>query len=203
MNRTRKITAHNGFTFIEVMVTMAIFTLLTVMISEFLINGLRSNVFGYEQDAAVQNARQTANMIAKEVREAMTSVRGDYMINVVATNTITFFADVDNNGYAEKIRYFTQDANLKRGIISASGTPLNYFANEEKVQTVATYLNNKSLHIFSYYDATSTPIANPTANKNRIRLIHILLKINVTPDRAPADYFYETDVQIRNLKDNL
>src|SRR3989339_105358 len=54
-------------------------------------------------------------------------------------------------------------------------------------------------NLFTYYDsnnATSTSI-------NSIRLIKTSIKINVTPGIAPNDYYVETSVQLRNLKDNL
>ena len=38
---------------------------------------------------------------------------------------------------------------------------------------------------------------------NEVRLINVILKINVTPLVAPNDYYVETDIQLRNLKDNL
>jgi len=192
-----------GFSLIEIMVVLTIMTILIFAVSDFLIRGFKSNVFGYEQDEAVNSARKAANKIAKELREAMTSATGTYMLNTVATNTIIFFADIDNNTSADRIRYYIENTDLKRGITTPTGTPLSYNLANEKTSVVANYLNNKTLPIFTYYDASSTLIANPTANVSKIRLVHILMKINVTPERAPADFFYETDVQIRNLKDNL
>lgn len=193
-----------GFTFVEVMVAMSIFILLMFAAAEFFTGGLKANVFGYEQDEAVRNARLAANNIAKELREASPSVAGDYMLDTVASNTIVFFADINNNNYADRIRYFVDGSDLKRGFTSPTGTPPSaYDLTQEQVTTVANYLNNQAIPVFTYYDASSTPITNPTASTGRVRMVHILMKVNVTPERAPADYYYETDVQIRNLKDNL
>ena len=65
--------------------------------------------------------------------------------------------------------------------------------------TIASYVNNQEEAIFTYYDNSY----NETGLINNVRLINIKLKINVTPERAPMDYTVETDVTLRNLKDNL
>jgi hypothetical protein len=63
---------------------------------------------------------------------------------------------------------------------------------------VADYVNNLSSPIFKYYDSD----LNETTNINDVRSVGVSLKINVTPERAPYDYILESDVQLRNLKDN-
>lgn len=200
----KKLRDTHGFSLLEIVVVLSIFIFLTLIASDFFTTGLKSNVFGHEQDEAVRNARLAANNIAKELREATAGAAGTYMLETVATNTIAFFADVDNDNYADRIRYFVQGNELMRGLTAPTGTPPTaYNLSDEQITTVADYLNNQSQPVFTYFDATSTPITSPAASINRIRMVHIMMKINVTPERAPADYFYETDVQIRNLKDNL
>lgn len=192
-----------GMTMIELMVAISIFTIFMIAASDFIIRGLQSNVFGYEQEDAVANARRAAGVMVEELRRAANSARGDYLFDSVATNTIVFYADTDDDGLTEKIRYFADGIDLKKGSITASGTPPTYSQADEEISTFAIYLNNQSLPIFRYFDTNNLEIANPTASKTKIRLIRTTLKINVTPERAPADYFYTADIQIRNLKDNL
>jgi hypothetical protein len=60
-------------------------------------------------------------------------------------------------------------------------------------------MNNQEDTIFTYYDSDHSE-ANII---NDIRLVNIQLKINVTPNIAPNDYWARTDIQLRNLKDNL
>lgn len=188
---------------IEIIVVMSLFVVMTLVIGDFLIQGLRSTIFGYEQDEAVKNARKAIDSFVKEIREAKTSAAGNYIFDTVATNTIKFYANVDSDTLTERIRYFIATSSLYRGVTKATGSPLTYSDADETVSQVAKYINNQNIAIFTYYDTNNNLIADPTANKADIRLIHVLLKVNVTPGRAPLDYFAETDVQVRNLKDNL
>lgn len=192
-----------GFTLLEITVVIAIFIALSIVGADFVISGLKANIFGYEQDTAVSNARKVINVINQEIRETAQSDRGDYLLDTVATNTLTFFSNIDSDSNTEKIRYFLDGTSLKKGVIHPTGTPLEYQGANEIVTKVADYINNQSLAVFTYFDTNNNQISNPTTYKKNIRLIHLMLKINVTPNRAPIDYIVNTDVQIRNLKDNL
>lgn len=201
--RTKAFANNQGLTIIELMVAISIFTVFIIAASDFVVKGLQSSVFGYEQEDAVANARRAAGVMVEELRRAANSAKGDYPFDTVSTSTIIFYADTDDDGLSEKIRYFADGINLKKGSIAPTGTPLMYNPGDEEISTFAIYLNNQAMPIFSYFDTNNAVIASPATNKTRIRMIRTTLKINVTPERAPADYFYEADIQIRNLKDNL
>ena len=65
--------------------------------------------------------------------------------------------------------------------------------------TISKYVNNQLEPLFYYYDnngITTTVI-------NEIRRIKFSIKINVTPNIVPNDYYLESDITLRNLKDNL
>lgn len=192
-----------GYTLLEITIVMAIFVTLSIVAYDFVISGLKAGIFGYEQDTAITNARRVINSINKQIRGAEQSDRGDYLLDTVATNTLTFFSNIDTQSDIEKISYFIDGLNFKKVIIKPTGTPLEYSNANAVTSTVASYVNNKSVPVFTYYDTNNNIISDPTVNKRHIRLIHIYLRINITPDRAPKDYDIDSDVQIRNLKDNL
>jgi Tfp pilus assembly protein FimT len=192
-----------GFSLLEITVIMAIFVTMMIIGSDFVIQGLKSTTFGYEQDEAIQNSRRALNTMTEEIREAAPAANGDYLFNTVGTSTLIFYSNVDSDSYTEKIRYFVVGTYLHRGVTKATGSPLSYPAGNETVTMVAKYLNNVTIPIFTYFDTDNDLIASASSSIAQIRLIHVSLKVNVTPDRAPNDYFVETDTQIRNLKDNL
>lgn len=192
-----------GYTLLEITVVMAIFVTLSIVAYDFVISGLKAGIFGYEQDTAITNARKVINSINKEIRGTEQSDRGDYLLDTVATNTLIFFSNIDAQTDIEKISYFTDGSNFMKVIIKPTGTPLEYSNANAVTSTVANYVNNKASAVFTYYDTNNNIISNPTDNKRHIRLIHVYLRINVTPDRAPKDYDIDSDIQIRNLKDNL
>ena len=192
-----------GFTLIEIMVVMAIFIIFIMMSSDYIIQGFRSSTYIYEQASAIQNAGKVQDIMVKEIRKANRSQAGDYLLDTVQPQTFIFYSDVNSDGSTEKIRYFLENNTLKGGIILAVGIPSQYPAENEVISTLSNYINNNTDPIFTYYDKDNQLIANPSANKQSIRLINILVKINVTPSQAPLDYYLKADVQIRNLKDNL
>ena len=193
----------SGFTLVEVMVVMTIFVFLIFVSSDFIIKGIQSTSFGYEQDTAVANARKTLDPLAKEIREAAPAINGSYAFASTTAQSLTFYSDVDSDRGTEKIRYFLSGPALYRGVTKATGSPQIYLASDESINKIADYINNQSEPIFSFYDTNNNLIANPAASTSAIRMIHVALKINVTPLIMPADYLVDMDIQIRNLKDNL
>ncbi len=192
-----------GFTMMEVLLVLGISSMVIFVAAKFLIGGFTANLFGEEQELAIKNARKVAQKMVREVREVTNSERGDYMIDVVEDQTLSFYSDIDKDNSVEKIRYFLDGTVLKRGIINPTGNPVEYLSGNEIVEELAEFMNNQGEPIFTYYDTDNNIIANPVTDKAYIRLIHISLKINVTPTVAPNDFYVEMDSHIRNLKDNL
>ncbi len=192
-----------GFTLIEMLVYVSLAILLAVMGAEFVVGGLRSTTFAFEQDEAVQNARRVIDSFIREVRDAQSSERGDYLLLTVDEQELAFYCDTDSDGSVDLVRYFLDGSQLKKSITPATGTPIDYYPANAATVPVADYVNNQSEPIFTYYDTNNALIASTTGNIDDIRMIHMSLKINVDPSRAPQDYYVLTDVQIRNLKDNL
>ncbi|MCK4745098.1 hypothetical protein KAS41_03475 [Candidatus Parcubacteria bacterium] len=192
-----------GFTFIEVFISIAIALMMVSTVAAFIIYGSRANLFGSEQDMAVKNARKAGNEIIKEIREAAQGGNGDYLLDLVEEQNFSFYGNIDDDDYVEKIRYFLDDYVLKKEVIKPSGDPLEYSAANTTTSTVALHINNQTEAIFTYYDTGNNLISDPISNKSDIRLVHISLKVNVDPNKAPQDYYVEIEAHIRNLKDNL
>ena len=203
INKTTDYTKHNkssnltGFTLLEIIVVMSIFILIFIIGSEFIIKGFKSISFGSEQATAINHARKAMENLSVDLREAKKSEKGDYPLLVIEPQNFVWYGDIDNNGVTEKIRYFLDNTELKKTIIEP-GLDNNY-DGIGTTQAISKYVNNQSENIFTYYDSDN----NETNLINGIRLINIKLKINVTPEIAPGDYYIESDIQLRNLKDNL
>lgn len=203
MRNKKSAKKQNGFTLLEITVVIFIFLMLVIMSSDYIIQGFRTTAFGYEQDEAVQNARKVTNSLIKEIREAAQSDGGDYLLDAVEPQNFSFYSNINSDGNTEKVRYFIDNNVLKKGLIEPAGDPLEYLPSDETISEIAQYVNNQTEPMFTYYDVDYNLIADPSANKQDIRLVKIFLKINVTPERAPNDYVIQMDIQIRNLKDNL
>jgi len=200
---SRRINSQSGLTLIELAVSISIFIVLFLLAGDFVTRGFKSTAFSMEQDEAVQSARNAMNFFAKELREANQADTGSYLLDTVSPQELSFFTNIDSDASREKVRYFIDGHDFKKGVINATGNPLSYPVGDEIITVISGYINNQATPAFTYYDASNAEIANPAAQRAQIRMIKAFLMINVTPDVMPADYFMDTYVQIRNLKDNL
>ncbi len=112
-----------GFTLVESLVTLAIFSLIlgAVLMGAFYI--LRDYSYGSEQSQAVEEARRGLETMIKELREAMPGDNGAYPIEKASDDEIIFYSDIDKDGKAEKVRYFwgsTEEKSLTKECVSFS-----------------------------------------------------------------------------------
>lgn len=188
----------SGFTLIESMVVLLIMVTVITLGSDYIITGFKGTTFESEQHEAIQNARKALENISKDVREASQSERGDYPLSFISAQNFIWYGDIDNDNEAEKIRYFLNSDNTLRRVVTQPGALGNYDGSVTTT-TIAYYVNNQAEPIFSYFNSLNAA----TNIINDVRLVNVRLKLNVTPAVAPNDYYIESDIQLRNLKDNL
>ncbi len=196
-----------GFTLLEVVVSIAIFSLLTLAITEiFLVNFRYKNTI-YDQLSTQAEGRAVLNTMVNELRVANYSSLGAYPIESADQSQLTFFANLDADQSMERVRYFITTSTLRKGIIKPAGSPLMYDQTNEIITDV---LHNvilvTSTPFFSYYDDTysgpsSTPLAD-TPNITLVRLVGIKFILDKNPSSSPTSLTLETKVAIRNLKSN-
>lgn len=182
---------------VEVLITISILLFVIALGGEFIISGFDILRFQSEQETAVQNARRSTNNLSKDLREARSSERGDYPLVSIQPQQLVWYGDIDNDGEAERIRYFLSGTDFMR-VVTQPGAANNY-DGEVSTSTIATNLNNGTVPVFRYRDSSN----NETAIINQVRLVHVNLMVNVTPGKSPNDYEVESYVHLRNLKDNL
>jgi len=186
-----------GLSLIEILVTMGIFIIVIIMAGDFIVTGFRATRFESEQDMAIQSARNGLDVISREVRGANQSEQGDYPLARIEEEDFIYYADVDDDGLMERVRYYLIGTNLYR-VVTEPG-PLGNYSTTPATTTISQYMNNQDEPIFSYFDNNY----DETSIINQVRLIKAYLVVNVTPTVMPNDYIVETDVHLRNLKDNL
>jgi prepilin-type N-terminal cleavage/methylation domain-containing protein len=195
-----------GFTLIELLISVAIISLLTVTVSTFQKDVFFLNFSLQGSLNAQLDARHIVKVIITELRETGPSALGAYPIAVANPTNITFYSDIDNDGLKDRVRYFLSGTDLRRGIVSPSGSPLTYNDVNEKLSTlVSGYIASTTNPLFQYYpasyDGTTAPLSQPV-NIQSIRLIKVTAIINKDPNRNPAPIIVTSQVNLRNLKDN-
>lgn len=195
-----------GFSLIEIVFALAVFGLIVGAVGAF-----ARDVFFYNDVLQVSltnvnDARKMLRPFANEVRSARPSELGSFAIAQTATSSFAFYSDIDNDGVQERVRYFLEGSDFKKGIIEPDGDPITYDTNNERVIRVVEHVV-ATTSIFSYYNSlyngsTSTePLADPVTSTD-VRLVRADLTVDANPDRAPALLTVTTQVTIRNLKDN-
>lgn len=207
MERSR----HNrfrGMTLVEVMVS--IFIMLVAM-EGFTILFLRSwqtNGFILETGLASAAASRAVNTAVSELRKVRQGDNGDYPIEAADDFDLTAYIDIDGDGATERVHYFLDNGEFKRGVREPSATqPVTYAIGDGTVQILASAIANEPTEpIFTYYnedypgDTVNNPLGTPIAVRDA-RLAKVRLVINIDPNNAPEDTNIESFVEFRNLND--
>jgi len=130
---------YKGFTLIETLVAIAIFTIITSALFGLIVNLYQTNAFVWQQAEAIDEARRGVKVMIREIREARTGGDGSYVIAQAEDSQFIFYSDIDRDDEVERVRYFL-------GGTSAS----------EKIDSCVSYLNGGTcMVIFSdFYNGT-------------------------------------------------
>lgn len=195
-----------GFSLIEILVVIGIVILVGGAIATFQRDVIVHNSMIQSGAVAEDSMRSILRQMIGELRSASPAQTGAYLISSVATNTIIFFSDIDNDGLRERVRYFLSGGDLEKGVVEPTGQPYTYNLNNEQIRTIATDIINGTTSIFSFfnsdYTGSSSPLTDPI-DISEIRLVKINFGIDPNPNRPLQAMWITSQVMIRNLKDNL
>jgi prepilin-type N-terminal cleavage/methylation domain-containing protein len=196
-----------GFSLAEIVVVIGILGIIMVAVSGFQRDTFVNTKFAMDSLSTTQDSRNILRMMVRELRTSSSGNDGSYPLISAATSTISFYSDVDADGLKDKVRYYIATTTLKKGLIKPTGSPLTYVAANEVFSTLAYNLKNStSTPLFEYYDnayaGTSSPLTQPV-NISNVRLVKINLIVDVDPNKSPTVRTYTSQVNLRNLKDNL
>lgn len=205
MNTSR---SQSGFTIIEVIVTIAIFTVLSLGII-----GLFTDLFrnSSRQGISIANADQTrklCNRISQELRNAVSGTNGAYALGTANAQELMFYSNVDGGTDIERVRYYLSAGKLYRGIVKQSGSPAGYTGTETSQVMQTDVANNGSTPLFYYYndtydDNTDSALSQPV---NVAQVTYVKLNIEVykkTDPNSTGKYTVTAGTTLRSLKANL
>ncbi|MEI6843297.1 MAG: prepilin-type N-terminal cleavage/methylation domain-containing protein [bacterium] len=204
----KKTNQHNsGFTLVEILVSVFVITVITLAISTFQKDVFSLSTTLQSSLSAQLDARHVTKIMVAELREASPSNNGAYPIALASSTGITFYSDVNNDGLKDRVRYFLSGKEIKMGVVVPTGNPLVYNDANEKLSTIVSdFVASSTLPLFQYYsstyDGTTAPLSVPI-NIPLVRLVKINLIIDKDPNHSPVPLIVTSQVNIRNLKDNL
>lgn len=188
------------------LITIFIFVLIGIAIINFNSNISFLNKVSNDNLIAQEDLRRALKTMSAEIRSMSTSDTGAYPILEASSSSLVFFSNIDTDELIERINYFLDGKNLKKGITKPTGNPPVYNLNTETIKILARDIISTSTPLFNYYDTNYDGFSEALSIPIDISLIR-LIKINITVDaeenKLPGPFSLTTQVSIRNLKDNL
>ncbi len=199
----------NGFSLVEVLVVVAIATMVVLVVGNFGNNIAGLNTLVSLELGSKSDVSQTLQVMTEEIQSAETSAAGAYPIDSASTSSFAFYSDINKDGIAEYVRYFYASSTIYKEVIDATGTPAAYPTSSEIIYDVIdNILIPSSTPLFSYYGASYTGTQSPLAQPfdlAAIRLVNIAFEVQTNPSStahaAPPQYFSQL-IDIRNLDSN-
>ncbi len=102
----KKTTKSGGFTLIETLISIFIFGLALAAVLGFILILYKTHGYEWEQSLAIFEARRGIETMVKEIRKAREGENGAYPIEYAGDKEFIFYSDIDNDGKAERVRYF-------------------------------------------------------------------------------------------------
>ncbi|HEY4519789.1 MAG TPA: type II secretion system protein [Candidatus Paceibacterota bacterium] len=190
-----------GITIIETMVSIAIFISAILAVVLTIQYFYKTNTYAVEQAGAVTSADRGVTRLVRAIREAAYSANGAYPVVSLAAHEFTFYADIDGDNRAERMRYFVEENSLKRGVTPPSLDLLNPYAGAEQISTISDNVRNieQSVNTFSYYDQNGTEITN-YSTVTGVRFVSVTIIVNVDPNKLPNQLILHSSAALRNLR---
>lgn len=199
---TNRINTKPGFTLIETILMIMVFIIIIVALFSAIVRGLDIYRFSAEQAYSVDEARRGIEVMVKEIRSAQPGDDGSYVIEKANDFEFAFFADIDHDLQTEKVRYYLDGTNFKKGVVEPSGSPIQYPLENEQLTILSRYVRNPP-PVFRYFNGDGEELTELAIRLSDTKMMRVSLVINIDPNRPPVEFYLESDVQLRNLKTNL
>lgn len=194
-----------GLSFAEMMVVLALFTVLSLVITNAIASFYRYNAYTIAQSYQVEHARRGVDLLVRDMREMTYADNGAFPLVSMGTSSVTFYSDIDRDESVELITYALASSTLYKYVYNATGSPPQYDTDSpDETYTLSEYVQNgvQGIDIFTFYDATGTPMTLPAPVAN-VRYVDVTLIVNIDPIRDPGQFMLRSSAALRNLIETL
>lgn len=194
-----------GLTFVEVMLTVAIFSIIFMAVFSLISNYNKTSDLIAIQLALQSEGRNSLSQIVNDLRRINQGSNGAFAIDSADADSFIFYSNIDADSYFEKVEYFISGNELRKSATKPSGNPLVYNPADKITVVLSEKIANGSTPLFSYYDnayaGTGAALALPV-DVTAIRFVKINLVLDDNPSDPIAPMNMEAKAALRNLKDN-
>ena len=194
---------NKGLTFVEMLVVVAITSLVMGSLIMSVLYFYRTNSHIIEQSYAISEGRKGIENMVRDIREAVYSETGGYPIESIDHNSIIFYSDVDRDKEVERIRYFIEDTKLKRATINPTGDPLSYSTSDEEISIVSQDVRNveNGVSTFVYFNREGDQMTSGEFNRVvDVAFVRVNLIVNVDPYANRQKFKIRSSATLRNVE---
>ena len=188
------------------LIVIAINVILVAAITSSIAQIYKNNSYTFEQANEIEAARRSIGIWVRDAREMTLGADGAYPVEVLQNNKMGFYSDIDRDNNVEYVEYELSSTTLTKKTFNPVGNPPVYSTTTPDItETLSTYVQNnlQSVPVFTYYNATGTVLASPSAMLTDMRYIAMKVIVNIDPARSPGEFMLHASAAPRNIKDNL
>ncbi len=201
----RKRSSPAGFTFIEVMLVVAIFSIISMAAFSLIMDYYRTSDLISVQMVLQGEGRSAINQMVNDMRRVNQGSTGASAIESASAASFIFYSNIDADSYFEKVEYAVAGTELRKSVTKPDGNPLAYNPANKVTTVLTSKIANGAAPVFSYYDNSYAGTGAPlvlAGDFSIIRFVKINLILDDHPAAPTASLNMEASVALRNLKDN-
>lgn len=193
-----------GFTLVESVMVVAIYTLVIVAIFMSISAFYKYNAYSLAQSYQVDSARRGMDILVRDIREMTFADDGTFPLAIMQAHKIGFYSDVDRDNSVEYIEYVLATTTLEKKIYGATGNPPVYSTTPESTHILSIYVQNKNQATSTfYYFNQNGKLATSTTLITDIMYVGAQIIVNIDPIRDPGEYMLRSSASLRNIKENI
>ncbi len=196
---------HTGFTLVETMVVIGIYTIVMFALFQSIDMFYRYNSYAIAQSNQVDLARRGMDIVIRDIREMTFADNGTFPLALMKPNKIGFYSDIDRDNSVEYVEYeLATTTTFTKRVYGAIGNPPVYSVTPESTQILSNYVQNmnQSTSTF-YYFGSNGKLATATSTVTDIVYVGIQIIVNIDPVRDPGQFMLRSSAALRNLKENI
>lgn len=191
-----------GFTLVEALVAAGILAAVAIAVGMFARDIFATRTSLTASLSTQSEAAHVLRPFADDFRAAEASETGAFAIAQSGTSSLTFYADVDHDGVAERAQYLVQNGDFLRAVSEPSGSPAVYGAAATSTLVHGVVASSTIfLYYPSGYDGGTTTAAIPfPVAPVEVRSVRLWLSVDGDPAHPPGPVDVTTAATARNLR---
>lgn len=189
-----------GLTFIELLVTVSITSLLMIVVVASTLMLYRSHTSSGDQSTHIRSLQDISSRIAKGIREATVAADGSYPLLHTGASALIFFSDIDGDGDVERVTYTLEGHTLTQTVVSPWGSPPTYTGiAATSIVSDKVRNNDEGIPLFRYFDFEGNEVLD-ASDSTAIGSVTITLVLSTHPTLSTHGVTLQSSATLRNLK---